>query len=135
MGGLRSRPVTIDSGGDLPLILELLRGNKSVAVPEVPATQTLFLCFCVIESCCTGDSACHPKTLFLCFTTCCCLTYTFSVFLADMETSTATMKSDCDLQDAFNKLWEKKYTWAMFIIKTELDDLFRDINNLTFAWR
>ena len=51
------------------------------------------------------------------------------------ETSTATMKSDCDLQDAFNKLWEKKYTWAMFIIKTELDDLFRDINNLTFAWR
>ncbi len=29
------------------------------------------------------------------------------------ETFTATMKSSNDLQDAFNKLRDKKYTWAM----------------------
>lgn len=39
------------------------------------------------------------------------------------------MKSDCRLQDEFNKLRDKKYTWAMFIIKTELDDLIKDKDN------
>ncbi|KAL9414382.1 hypothetical protein AB3S75_042786 [Citrus x aurantiifolia] len=39
------------------------------------------------------------------------------------ETSYATLKTETDLQDAFNKLREKKYSWAIFIIKTELDEL------------
>lgn len=30
------------------------------------------------------------------------------------------------MQDAFNKLREKKYSWAMFIVKTELDELTKD---------
>ncbi|KAK9200378.1 hypothetical protein WN944_015575 [Citrus x changshan-huyou] len=42
------------------------------------------------------------------------------------ETSYATLKTETDLQDAFNKLREKKYSWAIFIIKTELDELEKD---------
>lgn len=42
------------------------------------------------------------------------------------ETSYATLKTETDLQNAFNKLREKKYSWAIFIIKTELDELEKD---------
>ncbi|KAK9181039.1 hypothetical protein WN944_024176 [Citrus x changshan-huyou] len=42
------------------------------------------------------------------------------------ETSYATLKTETDLQDAFNKLREKKYSWVIFIIKTELDELEKD---------
>lgn len=55
----------------------------------------------------------------------------FDVMLPQ-ETLTATVKSKYNLQDAFNKLRDKMYTWAMFIIKIELDDLSRDTNYLAF---
>ncbi|KAK9179412.1 hypothetical protein WN943_028612 [Citrus x changshan-huyou] len=42
------------------------------------------------------------------------------------EMSYATLKTETDLQDAFNKLREKKYSWVIFIIKTELDELEKD---------
>lgn len=35
-------------------------------------------------------------------------------------------KTKSDLQDVFNKLRNKKYSWAMFIVKTELDELTKD---------
>ena len=37
------------------------------------------------------------------------------------ETTNIHLKTDSDLQDAFKKLKKMSYSWAMFIIRTELD--------------
>ena len=42
--------------------------------------------------------------------------------LLPWEILNMSLKTDSDLQDAFKKLRNKHYSWAMFVIKTELDN-------------
>lgn len=52
------------------------------------------------------------------------------------ETFVVVVESDDDLQGEFNKPPDKKYTWAMLIIKIEINGLTSNIDKSTLlAWR